>query len=75
MRAQVVATATALFAEKPDWAAIEAAGFVSLMVPEADGGFGGGWGDALAVLQVAGGAALAQPLGEAMLAAHLLARA
>jgi acyl-CoA dehydrogenase len=75
MREQLVATAEALFAAQPDWAAIEAAGFVSLMGPDAAGGFGGGWGDAFAVLQVAGGAALAQPLGEAMLAAHLLARA
>jgi acyl-CoA dehydrogenase len=75
MRAQLVATAQALFASAPDWAAIEAAGFVQLLVPEADGGFGGDWGDCFAVLQVAGACALAQPLGEAMLAAHLLARA
>ena len=75
MRAQLVATAQALFASVPDWAAIEAAGFVQLLVPEADGGFGGDWGDCFAVLQVAGACALAQPLGEAMLAAHLLARA
>ena len=75
MRAQLVATAQALFATAPDWEAIEAAGFVQLLVPEAEGGFGGDWGDCFAVLQVAGACALAQPLGEAMLAAHLLARA
>ena len=75
MRAQLVATAEAIFAAAPDWAAVEAAGFAGLMVPEAQGGFGGGWSDAVAVLQVAGARALAQPLGEAMLAAHLLARA
>ena len=75
MRAQLVATAQGIFAGAPDWAAVEAAGFAGLMVPEAQGGFGGGWGDAVAVLQVAGAYALAQPLGEAILAAHLLARA
>lgn len=75
MRAQLIATAETVFGDTPDWAAIEAAGFAGLMVPEAQGGFGGGWGDAVAVLQVAGAKALAQPVGEAMLAAHLLARA
>ena len=75
MRAQLVASATVLFGAAPDWATLVEAGFVQLLVPEADGGFGGDWGDAFAVLQVAGATALAQPLGEAMLAAHLLARA
>jgi len=75
MRTQLVATATALFGAAPDWSALVDAGFPQLLVPEADGGFGGDWGDAFAVLQVAGATALAQPLGEAMLAAHLLARA
>lgn len=75
MRPQLVASAQALFATAPDWTTLAAAGFVQLLVPEADGGFGGDWGDAFAVLQAAGAAALAQPLGEAMLAAHLLARA
>jgi acyl-CoA dehydrogenase len=75
MRAQLVASAQALFATAPDWPTLVEAGFVQLLVPEADGGFGGDWGDAFAVLQVAGATALAQPLGEAMLAAHLLARA
>ena len=75
MRNQVVATAEALFATAPDWAAIVEHGFPLLLVPEASGGFGGDWGDAFAVLQAAGATALAQPLAEAMLAAHLLARA
>ncbi len=75
LRPQVVATAQALFAAAPDWSAIVAAGFPLLLVPEADGGFGGDWGDAFAVLQIAGGEALAQPLAEAMLAAQLIARA
>jgi acyl-CoA dehydrogenase len=75
MRPQLVATAQALFSAAPAWSAIVDAGFVQLLVPEAAGGFGGDWGDAFAVLQVAGGATLAHPLAEAMLAAHLLARA
>lgn len=75
LRAQVVATAETLFVAAPDWATIVAAGFPLLLAPEANGGFGGDWGDAFAVLKVAGAAALAQPLPEAMLAAHLLARA
>ncbi len=75
LRTAIVAAAEALFAGAPDWPAIAVAGFPLLLVPEARGGIGGDWGDAFAVLQVAGGAALAQPLAEAMLAAHLLARA
>lgn len=75
LRPQIVATAEALFAETPDWATIAEQGFPLLLVPEAAGGFGGDWGDAFAVLAVSGANALAQPLAEAMLAAHLLARA
>lgn len=75
MRAQLVATAETLFAGAPDWDSVADSGFVTLLVPEDSGGFGGDWGDFAAVMQVAGAAALAQPLGEAMLAAMLLARA
>jgi acyl-CoA dehydrogenase len=74
MRPQLLATAETLFATAPGWAALEDAGFPLLLVPEAAGGFGGDWGDAFAVLRLAGAHALAQPLGEAMLAAWLLAR-
>lgn len=75
MRPQLLATAETLFASAPDWAAIYDAGFALLLLPEADDGFGGDWGDAFTVQRVAGAKALAQPVGEAMLAAHLLARA
>jgi acyl-CoA dehydrogenase len=75
MRPQLLETATTLFAGAPSWEALDAAGFAQLLVPEADGGFGGDWGDAFAVLRLAGALALAQPLGEAMLAALLVARA
>lgn len=74
-RAEIVRSAAALFASAPDWPAIAAAGFPLLLVPEAGGGFGGDWGDAFAVLRLAGGVALAQPLGEAMLAGRLVAGA
>lgn len=75
MRQQITAAADALFGSNPDWAAIARAGFPLLLVPEAKGGIGGDWGDAFAVLKVAGGRALPHPVGETMLAAHLLARA
>jgi alkylation response protein AidB-like acyl-CoA dehydrogenase len=49
-------TARAVFAEAATtgMAPIEEAGFGLLLVPEADGGFGGDWGDVNAVLQIAG---------------------
>jgi acyl-CoA dehydrogenase len=75
MRPQLLETAAALFATAPDWTRLAESGFPLLLVPERQNGFGGDWGDAFAVLRAAGGAALAQPLGEAMLAAWLLARA
>lgn len=45
-------------------APIEAAGFGSLLVAEADGGFGGDWGDAFAVLRLAGAKVPHLPVGE-----------
>lgn len=49
-------TARAVFAEAAatGLAPVEEAGFAQLLVPEAEGGFGGDWGDANAVLQIAG---------------------
>ena len=49
-------TAEAVFAEAATegMAPIEAAGFGQLLVHEGDGGFGGDWGDAFAVLRLAG---------------------
>lgn len=49
-------TARAVFAEAATVgiAPVEEAGFGLLLVPEADGGFGGDWGDVNAVLQIAG---------------------
>jgi alkylation response protein AidB-like acyl-CoA dehydrogenase len=59
-------TARAVFAEA-DMAAVEAAGFDLLLVPEADGGFGGDWGDVNAVLRFAGVAVPDLPVAELIL--------
>jgi acyl-CoA dehydrogenase len=75
LRTQFTDAAAALFALTPSWSQLVEAGFSLLLVPEAKGGIGGDWGDAAAVLQAAGAAPLAQPLAEAMLANHLLAKA
>ena len=56
------------------WAPVEEAAFPLLLVPEADGGFGGSWVDAFAVLRLAGYHALPLPVGEVIVAAWLLNR-
>lgn len=77
-------TADRLFADlgqTPDatfadlWPQIEEAGFPALLVAEDDGGFGGDWQDAFAVLRLAGVHALNLPLAEAILAAKATAAA
>ena len=59
-------TAEAVFAEAvtEGMAPIEAAGFAQLLVSEADGGFGGDWGDVFAVLRLAGAKVPQLPVGE-----------
>lgn len=57
------------------WGPVEEAAFPLLLVPEADGGFGGSWQDAFAVLRLAGYHAVPLPVGEAIIAAWLLSRA
>lgn len=47
-------TATRVLRDADDMAALEEAGFAMLLVAEADGGFGGDWGDAFSVLRIAG---------------------
>lgn len=49
------------------WPSIEELGFPALLVPEDSGGIGGDFGDAFAVLQLAGHHALPLPLAEAMI--------
>ena len=81
MRAQLVEMADGLFADLAGkdfaevWAQLAEAGFAGLLVGEADGGFGGDWGDFYAVLRLAGLHALAAPLGETIVAHKLLADA
>jgi acyl-CoA dehydrogenase len=57
------------------WRQVEELGLPLLLVAEAQGGVGGGWEEALAVLQPAGCHAVALPLAECMLAHRLLAGA
>jgi acyl-CoA dehydrogenase len=57
------------------WGQVAEAGFPSLLVPEQNGGFGGDWVDAVAVLRLAGYHALPAPLAEAIVAARLVADA
>ena len=80
----VVETADRLFADLAAdarldfaglWRQVAEAGFPSLLVPEQDGGFGGDWVDAVAVLRLAGLYALPAPLAEAIVAARLVADA
>jgi acyl-CoA dehydrogenase len=80
----VVETADRLFADLAAdtrldfaglWRQVAEAGFSSLLVPEQDGGFGGDWVDAVAVLRLAGFHALPAPVAEAIVAARLVADA
>lgn len=71
--------AEGLFAELSDadfaiaWPRLAEAGFSTLLVPEEKGGFGGDWGDVLAVLRLAGKNAVPAPVAEPILAHHVLA--
>lgn len=56
------------------WQAIEDNGIATVMMPEAQGGFGGGWEDAAVVLRGCGMHALPLPVAETLLARHLLAK-
>lgn len=76
-------TAERLFADlaareaphQESWPQIEALGFPQLLASEADGGFGGDWEDAFAVLRIAGAHALNGPLPEAIAASWAARRA
>ncbi|MCH7629696.1 MULTISPECIES: acyl-CoA dehydrogenase family protein [Novosphingobium] len=57
------------------WPRIAEAGFATLLVPAEQGGFGGDWGDVLAVLRLSGLNAVAAPLAEPIIAHALLAQA
>jgi acyl-CoA dehydrogenase len=57
------------------WPRLEGAGFTSLRISEAQGGFGGDWGDTYAVIRLAGRHALNAPIGDSLIAHALLADA
>jgi acyl-CoA dehydrogenase len=57
------------------WAQVEELGIAALLVPDADGGAGGGFEDALVIAREAGRYAVAIPLAEALLAQQALAAA
>lgn len=61
---------SASFADQ--YAPIAEAGFPLLLIPEADGGFGGDWGDLMAALAVAGEHAVAFPIGECIVAQSIV---
>lgn len=54
------------------WPKLEEAGFALLLVPDDAGGFGGDWGDLAAIMRLAGMHALAAPLGEHIVATHIV---
>lgn len=54
LRTQLLETATALLSSGANETAFREAGFDQLLLPEAQGGFGGDWGDAEAVLRAVG---------------------
>ncbi len=61
-------------AQAADWAAVAEVELAGLLVPESAGGFGGSWDSAVMVLRLAGYHALALPVAEAVIAAHLAGR-
>jgi acyl-CoA dehydrogenase len=60
---------------EPMWRAVEEAGLPKALVPEAAGGAGMSFADAMVIVHAAGAFALPLPLPETMLAGWLLARA
>lgn len=80
-RALLVEMAAGLFADLAGtsfadaWPRVAEAGFATLLVPAEQGGFGGDWGDVLAVLRLAGLNAVAAPVAEPIIAHGLLAGA
>ena len=57
-----------------DWGTVAEVELAGLLLPETTGGFGGSWEDAVLVLRLAGYHALALPVAEAVIAAHLSGR-
>lgn len=57
------------------WTALEENGLTHVLVPEAAGGVGGTWSDAMIILKAAGEHAAPVPLGETILAGWILSQA
>lgn len=57
------------------WDAIEASGYTKLLLPEEDGGTGGGWADAHPLLYALGYSCVPLPVAETLVANGLLAQA
>lgn len=57
------------------WGQIDDSGLASVLLPESEGGFGGGWEEAFIVLFFAGVHAVPLPIAETLLARRLLSRA
>lgn len=75
-RELLVATAERLFASPAlSWSDVVDAGFPLLLVREDDGGFGGDYGDAFAVLRLTGFHAVRQPVAETIVATAATASA
>ncbi|MDE8344631.1 MAG: acyl-CoA dehydrogenase family protein [Acidocella sp.] len=74
-RQMVLDTAERIFAggATPEtmWQQVIEAGLPALLLPEADGGFGGDWGDAFSLIRLAGYHAVGLPLGEAIIGVAL----
>ncbi len=68
LRALLADTTERVLGSNPDWARIEQAGLVKVLVPEDRDGFGGTWEDALIVIRGCGYHAVDLPLPGAILA-------
>jgi alkylation response protein AidB-like acyl-CoA dehydrogenase len=67
LRVLLIDTTERVLSAAPDWAKIEDAGLVKVLVPEDQGGFGGTWEDAFVVIRACGYHAVDLPLPEAIL--------
>jgi alkylation response protein AidB-like acyl-CoA dehydrogenase len=67
LRALLADTTERVLSTNPDWAAVEEAGLTKVLVPEEQGGFGGGWEDAFIVVRACGAHAIDLPIEEAIL--------
>jgi alkylation response protein AidB-like acyl-CoA dehydrogenase len=72
-RKAIVHSATGI--SEPVWATFAEMGLTAIALPEADGGFGGGASELMAVMEAFGDALVVEPLLDNVLAGRLVARA